>query len=430
VKFLKIDNIEKKHYQGKIYDLEVLKTHTYNIENVIVANCSSGLHGVGSKCVNALSDFFDVIVKRDGYVWHQSFCRGEPISEVEQLEKTNETGTIIRYHPDKEIFKITLHPSEHIKRRLKELASLNAGVTIHYQNDITKEKVVYCFNNGIEEYTMNMIKNKTKLYDNPLYVKDVYKESEHDIVCEISFIHDDDTEPSSQIKSFVNNINTHEGGYHLTGFKNSIKEFFNKYGIDKKLIKEPIEMQYYMDGIHATISVKIYEPEFEGQTKSKLGNKEAQDAVQNVMNNAFMKLSKSKDWKTVFDSIVNRAAKVKEAELAARKARSLNRQSKKATKIALPGKLADCSTKDGYRELWVCEGDSAAGSMKEGRDRSYQAILGLRGKILNVNKADMEKILSSDTIKGIIAAIGGGVGKTFKFDDVRYDKIILATDAD
>lgn len=393
--------------------------------------CSSGLHGVGTKCVNALSDSFDVIVKRDGYTWHQHFCEGNPTTEVERLEPTTETGTIIKYHPDKKVFKLTLQPSERIKHRLKELASLNAGLKIIYKNEITKDKQEYCFKNGVEGYTSAMVENKKKLYDNPLSFNKTYTDSEgHDIICDISFIHDDELEPNSQIKSFANNINTYEGGYHLKGFKDSFKECINEYGMDKKLIKEPIEMQYLMDGIHATISVKLYDPEFEGQTKTKLGSEEAQTAVSTVMHEFFDEISKKKEYKPILDAIVNRAMKTKEAELAARRARAVSRKAKNAMKISLPGKLADCSIKDGYRELWICEGDSAAGSMKEGRNRAYQAILGLRGKILNVSKADISKILNSDTIKGIFAAIGGGIGKNFKLDDVRYDKIILATDAD
>ena len=392
--------------------------------------CSSGLHGVGSTCVNALSDSFDVVVKRDGHIWHQHFSKGIPTCDVENIGNTTETGTIIKYHPDKTIFKLTLQPSEHIRRRFKELASLNAGLTIEYINDITKEHQSFCFENGISEYTLNMVKDKTRLYDKPICFNSSYTETEHDIICEVSFIHDDDTEPSSQVKTFANNINTYEGGYHLIGFKNAFKDFFNKYGIDKKLIKEPIEMQYYMDGLHATISMKLFNPEFEGQTKTKLGNKEAQDAIQSILTASLISFAKQRGGKEILDAIVNRAIKVKEAELAARKARSLSRQSKKVLKVALPGKLADCSNRNGYNELWVCEGDSAAGSMKEGRDKAYQAVLGLRGKILNVNKADLGKILNSDTIKGIVAAIGGGIGNSFKIDDVRYEKIILACDAD
>lgn len=431
MKFVKVKSITKQKYQGKIYDLEVMNTHTYNIENIVVGNCSSGLHGVGSTCVNALSDSFDVLVKRDGYTWHQTFHQGTPTTPVERLNSTSETGTIIKYHPDKKIFKITLQPSEHIKHRLSELASLNAGLKIIYTNDITKENVEYHFENGITGYTLHMIGDKQKLYEEPFSFTDTYKvEDGHDILCDISFIHDDETEPNVKLKSFANNINTYEGGYHLQGFKNGYKECINQYALDKKMIKEPLEMQYLMDGLYATISIKLYQPEFEGQTKTKLGNKEAQDAVSSVVHKYFDSIIKKKDKRDIIDAIVNRAIKVKEAELNARKARAISRKSKKLMKTSLPGKLADCSNKNGYTELWMCEGDSAAGSMKEGRDRSYQAVLGLRGKILNVNKADMSKILNSDTIKGIIASIGGGIGKTFNLDDVRYDKIIIGTDAD
>ena len=230
---------------------------------------SCGLHGAGSKCVNALSDFFDVIVKRDGFSWHQSFAKGVPTSDVEKLEPTNETGTTVVYHPDKTIFKTTIQPSERVKSRLKELSFLNAGLKITYDNKITNEHQEYFFNDGIEGYTLAMVEGKNKLYDQPFTFSKTYsEENEHDIICDISFIHDDDSESITQIKTFANNINTYDGGYHLKGFKDAYKDCINAYALDKKLIKEPLEMQYLMDGLHAVVSIKLYEPEFEGQTKT------------------------------------------------------------------------------------------------------------------------------------------------------------------
>jgi DNA gyrase subunit B len=431
LKFIPVKEINKEAYKGKIYDLNVKNTHTYNINNIVVGNCSSGLHGVGVTCVNALADNFEVVVKRNGAIYKQTFSRGVPTSDVEQIGKTTETGTEIKYHPDKSIFKITLNPSEHVNNRLKELASLNPGIKIRYINDVDKTDTVYHFEDGITGYTMKMIEGKIKLYDNPFSFFGQYELPNGQLIlCDIAFIHDDEAEPNTKIKSFANNVNTYEGGFHLQGFKNAYKDIINQYGIDKKLIKDPIEMKYLMDGMYCTISIKIPEAEFEGQTKTKLGNKEAQEAVEKIMHDFFDKEIKNKKLYDVFDSIINRASKVKEAEEAARKARSISRQTKKASKVALPGKLAECSNKNGYRELFLTEGDSAGGSAKEGRDRTYQSILPLRGKILNVNKADIGKILNSDTVKSIVASIGGGVGKTFSVDDVRYDKIIIMADAD
>lgn len=362
MKFVSVKEIKKEAYKGKIYDLNVKNTHTYNIDNIIVGNCSSGLHGVGVTCVNALADNFEVVVKRNGEIYKQTFSKGVPTSEVEVIGKSKETGTEIKYHPDKSIFKITLNPSEHINNRFKELASLNPGIKIHYINDVDKTDVVYHFEDGITGYTMKMIEGKSKLYDKPFSFFGKYElPNGQMILCDIAFIHDDEVESNIKIKSFANNVNTYEGGFHLQGFKNAYKDIVNQFGIDKKIIKDPIEMKYLMDGMYCTVSIKIPEAEFEGQTKTKLGNKEAQEAVEHIMHDFFDKEIKKKDVAIVFDAIVNRAARVKEAEEAARRARNISRQTKKASKISLPGKLAECSNKNGYRELFLTEGDSAGG---------------------------------------------------------------------
>lgn len=362
MKLIKVKSIEKVHYSGKIHDLEIKNSHTYNIDNIIVGNCSSGLHGVGVKAVNALSDKFEVTVKRDGHIYQQTFSKGSPVSGVKVLGDSEETGTKIFYHPDDSIFKLTLEPSERLVSRLSELASLNSGIVIHYENEITNIIKDFHYEDGIVGYTRRMIEDNKRLYDEPFSIKGDYElENGGLIICEISFIHDDELEPNCKIKTFANNVNTYEGGFHLKGFKNAYKNILNKYGVDNKIISEAIDLKYLLDGLYAVISIKIPEAEFEGQTKTKLGNSIAKDAVENIMEKYFESMKDDENVCQCLEAIVTRSAKVKEAEEAAKKARAINRKLKKNAKSALPGKLADCSNKTGYKELFLVEGDSAAG---------------------------------------------------------------------
>lgn len=399
---------------------------------------SAGLHGVGTKAVNALSDKFVATVKRDGKIHRQEFSEGNPVTPVQYIGECpiTETGTTILYHPDATIFKIGLEPNcKDLQARISELASLNAGLTFYYKNEITNVDKKYVFEDGIIGYTKRLTDGKSLLYDNPIFMKGSYVvDKNRTILVEVAFIHDDETEANEVIKTFANNINTYEGGFHYTGFRKEYQRQVNNYGIAKKLLPEPIEMKYLFDGIYAVVSIKIPEAEFEGQTKTKLGNAEAATAVEEIIKKGFEDMindpAKATLMAPILETIVVRASKVKEAEEAARRARSLKRSANKTSKMALPGKLADCENKNGYSELFLVEGDSAAGSAKNGRYREFQAILPLRGKLLNTEKADFEDMLKSDTIKNIIAALGGGVGKTFDVDKVRYDKINIMTDAD
>ena len=329
---------------------------------------SSGLHGVGSTCVNFLSDFFEVIVKREGKIYCQQFKTGIPITQNPEVIgkcNKNDTGTTITYHPDKEIFKITLEPNcKDLQKRLNELTSLNMGLKINYKNEISDINREIHYPDGISGYVKRLIENENLLYDEPIYIKGNHiLPNGKIIIVEIAFIHVDNEQPSEIIKTFANNINTYEGGYHLQGFRNSYKKQLNKYGIDNKLTEESIELKYLLDGICAVISIKIPDPEFEGQTKTKLGSSEAEIAVSNVMDIAFEKMFKNKENKNIFETLVTRALKVKEAEEAARKARALTRKAGKANRMALPGKLADCANKNGYSELMIVEGDSAGGCL-------------------------------------------------------------------
>jgi len=392
---------------------------------------SAGLHGVGSCCTNACSDYFCAIVKRDGHIYKQEFAYGVPTSEVEVIGDTDETGTTIKYHPDKQIYKASLEPSNRLEGRLVELASLNSGLTINYINEKRKVNKSFYYKDGINGYTLQLIEKKKRLYDEPILINDKYDNIDGSkILVEISFIHDNEVEPNNKIKSFVNSINTYEGGMHVQGFRNALKDYLNEYAINKKLIKEPIEMRYFEDGLYATISIKMTNAEFEGQTKTKLGNAIAKDAVESVLKKGLEAIAKNRKQSKILDLIAERASKTKTAELAARQARLNSRKAKQLTSMALPGKLADCANHEGQSELLIVEGDSAAGTTKQGRYKEFQAVLPLRGKILNVSKADIGKILNSEIIKGIVAAIGGGIGDKFDVNNIRYDKIIILTDSD
>lgn len=432
MKLVKIKSIRKKQYNGKIYDLEINDSHTYNIENIVVGNCSGGLHGVGTKCANALSDEMIVKVKRNGNIYQQTFSKGKPTSNVDIIGNCDihDTGTIIKYHPDKTIFKQTLEPSDAaIKSRLDELASLNAGLRFNYKNERAKVDLSYFYEDGIKGYTKRIAKDKQLLFEEPFYCKDQYKlDNNKIIIVEIAFIYDDENKPHETFKCFANNINTYEGGYHLNGFRNVYRNCMNEFIQKFNLSKNPVELRYLLDGIYCTISIKIPDAEFEGQTKTKLGNEEASEAVNVVFKNAFNKFIKER--KNDLLNICERSIKVKEAEEAARKARANARKANKISKAALPGKLVDCSNEYNYKELILCEGDSAGGAIKQGRSSKFQAVLPLRGKVKNVENTDSSKILESEAIRNIISAIGTGIGKNYNDKRRRYDKIIIITDAD
>lgn len=393
---------------------------------------SGGLHGVGAKCTNALSDKFCCTVKREGKIWQQKFSKGEPITGVELIGtcEVSDTGTTTEYIPDREIFKQTIEPSDAaIQARLDEITSLNAGLRINYKNDITGIDKEYYQEDGIKGYTKRMANGKNLLFDEAFYIKGKYVlENGEIIIVEIAFIYDDEDKPHETFKSFANNINTHEGGYHLQGFRNSFKKVMNDYIEKNNLLKDSVELRYLMDGIYSIVSIKIPNAEFEGQTKSKLGNEEAQTAVETVMIESFNKLLKERNNDIYL--IADRAIKVKIAEEAARKARQNARAANKVSKTALPGKLTDCSSRNGYSEIIICEGDSAGGAVKQGRFAKFQAVLPLRGKVLNTEKSDLDKMLKSEAITNIIASIGTGMGSKFDIKKARYDKVIIMTDAD
>lgn len=388
---------------------------------------SGGLHGVGLSVVNALSEWLEVEVKRDGKIVKQRYSRGVPISPVEIVGQTDKTGTKIRFKPDSEIFEVKEFLKGILSHRFKELSYLNKGLKIilYDERDNTVEEFVA--GGGIVSFVEDLNKGKKIINPKPIYVTG----QKDGVIVEIAIQYNEGY--SEEILTFVNNINTREGGTHLVGFKSALTRTLNSYAIEYGLIKEGKEAlsgEDVREGIVAVINVKIPEPQFEGQTKMKLGNSEVKGIVEIILNEGLSRwLEENPNYAK---RIVEKAKDAARAREAARKAKELTRRKGLLEDTTLPGKLADCTEKDPARaELFIVEGDSAGGSAKQARDRRYQAVLPLRGKILNVEKARIDKMLTSDEIKTLITAIGGGIGKEhFELESVRYHKVILMTDAD
>ncbi|MBU2491045.1 MAG: DNA topoisomerase (ATP-hydrolyzing) subunit B [Bacteroidetes bacterium] len=389
---------------------------------------SGGLHGVGVSCVNALSELLIVEVRRDGNVYKQEYVRGVPKYSVKEIGKTkkNETGTKITFYPDKEIFKSTKFNFETIAERMRELAYLNKTITIIVKDEIENEDETYHFKGGLLEFVKYLDETR-----NPLH-KPVYIEGEKDETpVEIAFEYSDAY--SDNIHTYVNNINTHEGGTHLVGFKTALTRTLNNYAYKNNLIKENSKISLsgddFREGLTAVISIKVMEPQFEGQTKTKLGNSEVKSIVETIVGEKLAEYLEENP--SVGKKIIEKCMRAAEAREAARKARDLVRRKNALDTMHLPGKLADCSINDPeHCEIYIVEGDSAGGSAKQGRDRRFQAILPLRGKILNVEKAKLNKILENNEIKSMIAAFGAGIGAEFNHEKARYGKVIIMTDAD
>lgn len=398
---------------------------------------SAGLHGVGIKTITALSDAMTVKVRRNGKIYQQKFSRCYPVTPVEIVGDCdiNDTGTETTYHPDKDIFKQTLYPDcKVLQDRIAELVSLNAGLRIYYSNDSTDFAEEYYQQDGISGYARRLAGEKPLLYNDVVSIKGAKDiGNNRTVLVEIALVHDDDENGHNKIKTFANNINTHEGGFHLDGFRSAYRKILNKYAVDKKIIKENLSIKYLEEGLNAVVSVKVPEAEFEGQTKTKLGNAEVEGVVEEVFTKQFEAIVKEQKYDNIAEAIIMKSLKAKEADEAARKARSLVKAGNKVKKLALPGKLADCNPKSPYTELYIVEGDSAGGSAKQGRDREFQAILALRGKLLNTEKGSLERLLKSETITNIIGAIGTGIDapkQKCEPEKARYDKVIIMTDAD
>ena len=387
---------------------------------------SGGLHGVGVSVVNALSTYLEVEVKRDGKVHSIRFERGYTTSPLKVIGSTEETGTKITFKPDPEIFEETVYSFDTLKQRLRELAFLNKGVNISLTDERIDQKEVYHYEGGIVSFVEHLNKTKDPLHAAPIYLTGARDTT----IVEIAIQYNDSY--VENIFSFVNNINTHEGGTHLSGFKIALTRSVNDYARKLNLLKENDENlsgEDIREGLTAVISVKIQEPQFEGQTKTKLGNSEVRGIVDSILSDGLNEFFEENP--AVTKKIIEKTIMASRAREAARKARELTRRKNALEVSSLPGKLADCSTKDPMlAEIYLVEGDSAGGSAKQGRDRRFQAILPLRGKILNVEKARLDKILNNEEIRAMITAFGNGIGEEFDLEKSRYGKIIIMTDAD
>jgi DNA gyrase subunit B len=388
---------------------------------------SGGLHGVGVSVVNALSEWLEVEVKRDGKVHHQEFEKGKTASKLTVIGKAKTTGTTVTFKADKEIFSCPLDFSyEILSNRLRELAFLNKGLRIKLVDERADKETEFQFEGGIVSFVEYLNRNK-----NPLHKKVIYFAGDKDNVsCEVALQYNDGYTES--IFTFVNNINTIEGGTHLSGFKSALTRTVNQYCKNKNLLKDsdvPISGDDIREGLTTVISLKVPSPQFEGQTKTKLGNSEVEGIVASIVNDNLS--SYFEENPSVANKAVEKAILAARAREAARKARELTRRKGALESTSLPGKLADCSEQDASLcELYIVEGDSAGGSSRQGRDRRFQAILPIKGKILNVEKARLDKALSNEEIRTIISALGTGVGEEFDLSKLRYHKVILMCDAD
>ncbi|WP_371878425.1 DNA topoisomerase (ATP-hydrolyzing) subunit B [Geobacillus kaustophilus] len=389
---------------------------------------SGGLHGVGASVVNALSEWLEVYVYRDGKIHYQRYERGEPCTDLQVIGETDRTGTTTRFKPDPEIFtETTEFDYETLATRLRELAFLNRGLKITLTDErVDSRKNEYVYEGGIRSYVRHLNRTREVLHEEPIYIA-----GERDgIAVEIALQYNDGY--TSNIYSFVNNIHTHEGGTHESGFKMALTRIINDYARKQQIFKENdtnLTGEDVREGLTAIVSIKHPSPQFEGQTKTKLGNSDARTVTDAVFSEQFETFLLENP--TIARKIVEKGMMAARARLAAKKARELTRR-KSALEISnLPGKLADCSSRDpSISELYVVEGDSAGGSAKQGRDRHFQAILPLRGKILNVEKARLDKILSNNEVRAIITALGTGIGEEFDISKARYHKVIIMTDAD
>lgn len=390
-----------------------------------VYKVSGGLHGVGVSVVNGLSEWLEVEVKRDGNVYHQEYKKGKTSSKLKTLGKTKTTGTTVTFRPDEEIFgEGSTFTYDTLSARLRELAFLNKGVKIALKDERTDKETEFFYKGGISSFVEYMSKKK-----NPLHSKIIYLEKERENVSlEIAMQYNEGY--AENIYSYVNNIGTTEGGTHLTGFKSALTRTIKNYGKARGIVKgEGLSGDDTREGLTAVINVKVPNPQFEGQTKTKLGNSEVEGIVEAAVND--MLGAYFAENPATAGKIAKKALSAARAREAARKARDLTRRKGALESGSLPGKLADCSETDAsLTELYLVEGDSAGGSAKQGRDRRYQAILPLKGKILNVEKARITQVLSNEEIKTIITALGAGVGEEFNVEKLRYGKIILMCDAD
>ena len=389
---------------------------------------SGGLHGVGVSCVNALSAWLEAEVKRDGHVWFMAFERGKPKGKLEQKGTSKATGTKITFMPDPEIFEISEYNAEILRNRLRELAFLNKGIKIIFEDERTvDEPEVMMYKGGITEYVAYLNRNKEPLHRKAIYFEAAKEEVEVEVAMQYTTVY------TETLLTFANNINTHEGGTHLSGYRGALTKSLNDYAKKNNLLKKAnatLSGDDAREGLTAIISVRLHDPQFEGQTKTKLGNSQVLGIVQSLVYEGLQTFFEENP--TTANRIVNKTLEAARAREAARKARDLTRRKGVLDSIGQAAKLADCSEKDpALCEVFIVEGDSAGGSAKQGRDRKFQAILPLRGKVLNVEKARVDKMLGNNEIRSLITALGTGFGETdYDISKLRYHKVIIMTDAD
>lgn len=389
---------------------------------------SGGLHGVGASVVNALSNWVEVTIQRDGGLYQMSFEKGKTVKKLEKIGSSKKTGTKVRFLADDTIFETQKFDYDVLETRFREMAFLTKGLKITFEdkrNPEKQKKVEFCFEGGLKSFVEFLNKNKECLHKDPIYI-----EKDGEVPVEIAMQYT--TSYSENIYTFVNNINTIEGGTHLEGFKRALTKVFNDYARSHNLLKDKdanLQGEDIREGITAVVSVKVKEPQFEGQTKTKLGNSEVTGIVQSMVNEALATFLEENP--NVAKAILEKCVSAARAREAARKARELVRRKSALETTTLPGKLADCSSKNAEEcEVYIVEGDSAGGSAKQGRDRKFQAILPLWGKMLNVEKARADKIYGNDKLNPVIVAVGAGIGKDFDITKIRYGKVIIMADAD
>ena len=389
---------------------------------------SGGLHGVGASVVNALSNWVEVTIQRDGGLYQMAFEKGKTVKKLEKIGSSKKTGTKVRFLADDTIFETQEFDYDVLETRFREMAFLTKGLKITFEdkrNPEKQKKVEFCFEGGLKSFVEFLNKNKECLHKDPIYI-----EKDGEVPVEIAMQYT--TSYSENIYTFVNNINTIEGGTHLEGFKRALTKVFNDYARSHNLLKDKdanLQGEDIREGITAVVSVKVKEPQFEGQTKTKLGYSEVTGIVQSMVNEALATFLEENP--NVAKAILEKCVSAARAREAARKARELVRRKSALETTTLPGKLADCSSKNAEEcEVYIVEGDSAGGSAKQGRDRKFQAILPLWGKMLNVEKARADKIYGNDKLNPVIVAVGAGIGKDFDITKIRYGKVIIMADAD
>jgi len=415
-----------KKYKRPAVEIVLTKLHAGGKFDKSSYKVSGGLHGVGVSVVNALSEWLEVEIKRDGNVYYQRYERGKPVTELKKIGKTKGHGTRVTFKPDTEIFEDISFHSDTLINRLRELAFLNKGLLIKFSDERAERSVEFKYAGGIVEFVKHLNTNRT-----PLHKKQIYGLGKRDgVTAEFALQYNDGFQEN--IYSFANSINTHEGGTHMTGFRGALTRVCNDYARKSNLIKNgktTLSGDDVREGLTAVLSVKVPEPQFEGQTKTKLGNSEVRGIVESLVNDGLGRYFEENP--SVAKKIVEKSLGAARARDAARKARELARRKNVLEASTLPGKLADCAERDpALCELFVVEGDSAGGSAKQGRDRRFQAILPLRGKILNVEKARLDKILNNNEIQALVTALGAGIREEFNIEKARYHRIIIMTDAD